>query len=359
MATNRLSFGGQVLPCYIERFPAIKKAARKFRQYNIPGRNGDIFFQSDAYENVIQPYQVYCGDDHYGAQMDWGELAKYLYLDGYQILKDTYDPEHFRKAVFNGPLDVENSWNTHGRATLEFNCRPERYRVDGANPITYGHQTASVHLWDFDDLSAWCKSDSMLGHVDTDYVWAVSVPQGQQNVNRTLKINWINDGQLKTYCKISPGTEATAQSGTRTASRYTEITVGWTAVDILIPDIYFDEYPVIEIDGVAIGNAGTLKNPYMPSYPDIMLHNVASYSGEEMVFQINNKTVYIEYDQDTPYYFIDTENMSVTSSDSLTGERALANNVYISPDFRLQTGDNNIITTEYYDVTITPNWWEL
>lgn len=356
MATNRLSFGGQVLPCYIERFPAIKKAARKFRQYNIPGRNGDIFFQSDAYENVIQPYQVYCGDDHYGAQMDWGELAKYLYLDGYQILKDTYDPDHFRKAVFNGPLDVENSWNTHGRATLEFNCRPERYRIDGANPITYAHQTSSIHWMAFDDLSSFIKN-SLLSGVDTYGVWVVSFPASASS--RTVTFNWIDDGQYKKYATISPGTATTANYGTSASTRWNTRPLGTLAEDWVIPEIYYDAYPVIEVDGAAIGSAGVLKNPYMPSYPDIILHNVASYSGEEMAFQVNDKTVYIEYDANTPYYFIDTENSSVTCSATLNGERGLANNVYISADFRLQSGDNNIFTREYYDVTLVPNWWEL
>ena len=146
MPTNQIKFGGNVLPCTVERFPDIKKAQRKFRQYNIPGRNGDLFFQSDAYENVIQSYQIYAGSDQYGSQEPWTDLAKCLYLDGYQTLTDTYDPDHFRKAVFNGPIDVQNSWNTHGRATIEFNCRPERFRFDGLTSYSYTAQTNSILL---------------------------------------------------------------------------------------------------------------------------------------------------------------------------------------------------------------------
>ena len=358
MATNRLSFGGQVLPCYIERFPAIRKAARKFRQYNIPGRNGDIFFQSDAYENVIQPYQVYCGDDHYGAQMDWGELAKYLYLDGYQELKDTYDPDHFRMAVFNGPLDVENSWNTHGRATLEFNCRPERYRVDGRYSISFEHQNRVMEWMDFADLSAFLKSSSALGGVDTEGVYVVSIP-AEGNSNRTVTVNWINDGEMKYVESIGTGTATTATTGSRIGTRYTHFTISHLATDLVIPDVYFDNEPVIAVDGVVLGKAGVLVNPYMPAYPDIILHNVASYFSEEMVFRIDGQTVYIEYNADTPYYFIDTKNQAVTCSDSLTGERVIANNVYMTSALKLVSGVNNIFTTEWYDATITPNWWEL
>lgn len=357
MAINRIEFGGQVLPCYIERYPAIKKAARKFRQYSIPGRNGDIFFQDDAYENVIQPYQVYCGDDHYGAQMDWGELAKYLYLDGYQKLQDTYDPEHFRKAVFNGPLDVENSWNTHGRATLEFNCRPERYRVDGATPIAIPAATYELDELLVSDLGASLKSSIETLCPDAETMYMFSVPSTLQD--KTVTFNWRNDGLAKWFWTIDPGTETSPTGMSTWGTKKNSVNIGTPAKDVLIPSVYYDEEPVIQVDDVTIGSPYILRNHYMPSYPDIILHNVASYSGEKMVFQVNSKTVYIEYDASMPYYFIDTENSSVTCSDTLTGEQVLANNVYISSDFRLQSGDNYIFTTQYYDAIITPNWWEL
>lgn len=357
MAINRIEFGGQVLPCYIERYPAIKKAARKFRQYSIPGRNGDIFFQDDAYENVIQPYQVYCGDDHYGAQMDWGELAKYLYLDGYQKLQDTYDPEHFRKAVFNGPLDVENSWNTHGRATLEFNCRPERYRIDGTTAISYEHQVSSVDWLEFDDLSTFLKSSSALGIVDTPGVYVVSLPAGSPG--RKLTANWRNDGTMKYFETINVGTATTASTGSRTGTKNTTFTITGLASDFVFPDVYFDGEPEFAVDGEVIGVAGVIKNLYMPSHPDIVLHNVAASVGYVEALTINDKTIRIAYDADMPYYFIDTENYVFTCAETLDGERVPAGNVQADAGIQLNKGDNNIYTYPFYDVTITPNWWEL
>lgn len=353
MATNKIMFGGNVLPCTVERFPDIHKAQRKFRQYNIPGRNGDIFFQSDAWENVIQSYQIYAGDGTYGSQTPWTELTRCLYLDGYQELRDTYDPTHFRKAVFNGPIDVENSWNTHGRATIEFNCRPERYLVDGNNPIEYEHHTSAIHLWLVSDLSAFLQSD----FVGIDEVYAVTVPAGAYG--RILAPNWRDDGQRKKYVSITPGQETTAEGSTSTSTLYNTITLGLTSRTYLIPANYYDGEPVMTLDGEVIGAAATLVNPYMPSHPYIVLHNIASHSGEQMVFQLNNKTVYIDYRAETPYYFIDTENYSVTCSDSLNGERIPATNVYLSADIKLLSGANSIFTSEWYDATISPNWWEL
>lgn len=357
MATNQISFGGNILPCTVERFPAIKKAQRKFRQYNIPGRNGDIFFQDDAYENVIQSYEVYAGDGTYGSQHPWTELARCLYLDGYQELRDTYDPDHFRKAVFNGPIEVENSWNTHGRATLEFNCRPERYLIDGRNAVSYAHQLGVVYVWLKEELSAYLQSSTVFGNVDTEYVWSISIPAGTGV--RTVKFNWRDDGTSKTFSFIDPGDETTATTSFTRTIPWSEAQIPAGAGDLLVPGIYYDGQPVIEVDGVPIGAVGVLNNPYMPSYPDIVLHNVASYYSEEVAFVINNKVIYIDYNSNTPYYFIDTENQSVTCSGTLTGERVQANNVWLPADLRLLSGQNMIYTTEYYDAVITPNWWEL
>lgn len=355
MATTdrKLWFGGRPLPCTVERFPEIKKPARKFRQYNIPGRNGDIFFQDDAYENVIQKYDIYAGSDKSGSQQPWSELAASLYLNGYQVLQDSYDPQHFRYAVFNGPIDVDNSWNTHGRASIEFNCRPERYRTDGKYELSFEHQNMSIHLWAVSDLSAHIRG-SLTGFDDA---WAISIISG--SLNRTVTLNWHNDGTIKKIVKISPGTETTAISSSVVSTRYNSITIGIAAVDLIIPADYFDEEPVIAVDGEVIGAAAILNNPYMPSNPDIILHKIAAHTGEERVFQINNKTIYIDYDSTTPYYFINTEKQTVMSSATLTGERAPANNVYMSAGIKLNSGENAIFTTEWYDAVIIPNWWEL
>ena len=135
MAYDEVFFGGKVLPCVVEKFPVIRKAQRKFATFNVPGRNGDIIVQQDAFENVIVPYQIYCGDTD--VQTDWGDLAEVLYQTGYQTLQDISDPEHFRLGVFNGPVDAQYYWEQVGRTTLEFNCRPERFLLSGADSENY------------------------------------------------------------------------------------------------------------------------------------------------------------------------------------------------------------------------------
>lgn len=374
MATNTIEFAGVTLPCTVERFPEIKKPARKFRQYNIPGRNGDVFFQDDAWENVIQSYEVYAGGNGSTmAQTKWGDLAKLLYLKGYQELYDTYDPAHFRKAIFNGPIDVENSWNTHGRATLEFNCRPERYLVDGMTSYSFEALTAGygVKRYELSELSNFLRT-------------GVSWPAGTEAVYLfVLRAVWGNDfyiwnyadvygdGWLR-YVNIHSSDPTTALSATTVSTKYayrgyaTETHVSDT--NILIPVQYFDGAPMLAVSDpndpdtpIEYGSPDApINNLYMPCYPTLVLHMEQTYSGEIMAAHINGYGIYIEYDQDSSYYFIDTENYTIEKSDALNGNRILANNARMDAGIRMDSGKNIIYTSEEYEIeSLVPNFWEL
>lgn len=132
MAINQLTFAGAVLPCTVQRYPSINKPQRKYEAFSVPGRSGDIFIFQDAYNNILQSYEIYAGGDSANsAPTSWGALAAALYKEGYQKLSDTYDTGHFRLAVYMDSINAENSWNRHGSATIAFNCRPERFLNSG------------------------------------------------------------------------------------------------------------------------------------------------------------------------------------------------------------------------------------
>lgn len=381
MATNQIMFGGNILPCTVERFPDIHKAQRKFRQYNIPGRNGDIFFQDDAYDNVLQSYQIYAGDGTYGSQEPWTELARCLYLDGYQELRDTYDPTHFRKAVFNGPIDVENSWNTHGRATIEFNCRPERYLVDGNNPMDFpGTGTLNMRVVNYADLSSTIQGLIDGANLGSGPFFVFDFPSETgidaslfflQNRPRTTGATVI----VGVSCPVGTETSATSSVSTvktsvghvKYGSELSRTDYGsFFGASVILPQtVTSGETPVLYFFFSTIPRyrliQGTevVRNNYMPTYPSIILHRTATYSGELSACQIGAYSIWITYDASSPYYFIDTENFSATKSATLTGDRELANNVRIDPGIKLERGENNIFTSAFFDLTLTPNWWEL
>ena len=112
----------------VERYPSVTLAGRKLDTQAVPGRNGDLLFEQNAYQNYIQAYEVYMSAERIRLPRAMREVANWLCApSGYQNLEDDYDVDAYRLAYFAGPLDVESVMNRFGRATIEFNCRPQRF----------------------------------------------------------------------------------------------------------------------------------------------------------------------------------------------------------------------------------------
>lgn len=120
----------------IERFPDLNRSERKYRSASVAGRNGNIYQMQDAWEEVTVSYQIFAGERQDGAAVtDFTDIVEWLNsADDYAVLTDTYDPTHYRMAVFVDELEIESQWHTFGKATVKFRCRPERFIV--TNPIS-------------------------------------------------------------------------------------------------------------------------------------------------------------------------------------------------------------------------------
>lgn len=119
----------------IERFPGLNRPARKYTASNVPGRNGNLYELQDAWEEVIQSYEIYAGGQSKNSPQDFMRIMEWLSEpNGYAVLTDSYDVDHYREAVFVDAMDIANSWNRYGRAIVTFRCRPERFL--SSNSIT-------------------------------------------------------------------------------------------------------------------------------------------------------------------------------------------------------------------------------
>ena len=123
----------------VERYPSPNRPARRGTVLQIPGRNGNLVIEDGTYENVTLKFDVYLSAepanlyDRAAAVADW-----LLVSSGYQRLMTEYEPDIFRLARFAGPLDIEAILNIHGRATLEFDCYPQRFDALGHVYSDYG-----------------------------------------------------------------------------------------------------------------------------------------------------------------------------------------------------------------------------
>lgn len=121
------------LNCIVERYPVYTIPKRKQSAISVPGRNGDLLLQQQAYSNYIQGYDVYLSGPRNNSKLPdvARTVAAWLNVGGYRKLVDDYTPDSFRMAFFQGPMDLENTFNLYGRATIEFNCKPQRFLNSG------------------------------------------------------------------------------------------------------------------------------------------------------------------------------------------------------------------------------------
>ena len=111
----------------VQRYPEVILPLRKNEKVSVPGRNGDILIQQDAFENVSQRYSIYISAEQTRLTPITHKIAEWLCVKGYQRLEDSYFLDTFRLAAFQGGLEIENTLNRFGRATIEFDCKPQRF----------------------------------------------------------------------------------------------------------------------------------------------------------------------------------------------------------------------------------------
>lgn len=133
---NTFTYNGTTSSTYgifIEHRPVMSFPKRVIESIAVPGRSGNLLFDTGAYENVTVTYQV----AYKGSVRPTGvDIATWLYQNDYLDLTDTYEPSYFRKAVYVSPLNVTDIINVAGRATITFDCKPQRYLLSGQTVLS-------------------------------------------------------------------------------------------------------------------------------------------------------------------------------------------------------------------------------
>lgn len=150
--TNRrglIRWGGEASDGFgmvVAEAPSFDKPKRKTTVFNVPGRNGSVLFQENAFEDVTRSYKVWVAEET--TEDSGGDITGTLEervdaitawlnsKNGYQKLEDSFEPEVYRLAYYSGGNDISNDMQQYGAATLTFTCRPERFLKSGETPVT-------------------------------------------------------------------------------------------------------------------------------------------------------------------------------------------------------------------------------
>lgn len=148
-ATNTqgvIVYGGESSSDYgmvVAEAPAYERPKRKETIYTVPGRNGVILFQEDAWEDVPRNYKVWLAEDGNDTLVEKVDaFESWLNTQtGYTRLEDNFEPDIFRMAYYSGGDGFSNNLTQYGEATLNFTCRPERFLKSGEIPIAVTNGT--------------------------------------------------------------------------------------------------------------------------------------------------------------------------------------------------------------------------
>ena len=117
--------------------------ARRVEKIQVPGRSGDIIIDEGAYDNYIVRYTVAITSNFITKARSIAEWL--LGTTGYQTLTDTYNSWTYRKACFYGNIDyVVTALAREGQASIEFDCKPQRYYLENTDITVNPTQTPTT-----------------------------------------------------------------------------------------------------------------------------------------------------------------------------------------------------------------------
>lgn len=119
----------------VEKRPTQKTPARRRETVSVPGRNGNLHYDEDAYDNVEVTYDVWFRGYLPTPEQAHAVKSWLLAPKGYSRLEDKYDPFHFRLASFAGPMDIADILGRYGRCKIKFDCDPRCFLKRGEFPV--------------------------------------------------------------------------------------------------------------------------------------------------------------------------------------------------------------------------------
>lgn len=212
----------------VSEAPKFEKAGRKSSSFNIPGRNGSILYQEDAWSDVTRSFKVWLAVDQ-AADLPKKVEAFTAWLNsvnGYQRLEDSFEPDVFRLAYYNGGTNVSNELMQYGEATVSFTCRPERFYKSGEqteqlsdsraiyNPTRFASKPL-IRIEGSGTVSLTIGSKTITAQI-ADYI---NIDCERMNAYRLPAEN-RNDKIVGTFPTIAPGANLVAISGNVSKATY-------------------------------------------------------------------------------------------------------------------------------------------
>lgn len=132
-----ITFNGvasNTLGIVVEHPPNYVAPKKDYEVIHVPGRSGDILMDNGSYQNVPRSYDIAIGSRTLDFTTQANTISNWLHsadAQGYARLEDSYEPDFYRMAYYDEETEITNILQRMGRATVNFNCKPQRYFKSG------------------------------------------------------------------------------------------------------------------------------------------------------------------------------------------------------------------------------------
>lgn len=118
---------------YITDAGVYTSPGRSYDRVSVPGRNGDILFENNKFENIEHYYPAVIVENF---DKNFDALKAFLLsTSGYIRLRDTFHPDEFYVATFSRIEDVKTTvYDKAGTFKIVFDRKPQKFLVTGEKP---------------------------------------------------------------------------------------------------------------------------------------------------------------------------------------------------------------------------------
>ena len=125
---------------FVDESKAFGSPEKDYELVEIMGRNGNLSIYNDRFKDITLPFPCFIRT---GFIEKYRSLLAYLNSQtGYQRLETDKEPNHFRKALFQGIVDPQTTAFNHGGFfTVNLLAHPQRFLKSGEIPVS------ATELW--------------------------------------------------------------------------------------------------------------------------------------------------------------------------------------------------------------------
>lgn len=135
----------------VEHPPGYEYPEKDLEITHVPGRNGDVLYDTGSYKNVKRTYELAFPAIKERYEVVANKLASWLHsAKTYARLEDSYEPEYYRMAYYKENNAIECLLRGAGRVKVSFICKPQRFLKSGEQAIAINNNSMLLNPTGFE-----------------------------------------------------------------------------------------------------------------------------------------------------------------------------------------------------------------